>query len=45
MKTATHDAVPTFMAKPKMLTDKNRPIRIPAFCAAVWRKAHLLFSQ
>jgi len=27
-KIATHDAAPTFIAKPKTLIDKNRPARI-----------------
>ena len=38
VKTATQDAVPTLMAKPKTLTDKNRPMRIDVFSLAVWRK-------
>ncbi len=44
-KIATQDGVPTFIAKPKTLTDKNRPARIVAFCGAVWRNVHLLFME
>jgi hypothetical protein len=33
-KDATHDAMPTLIAKPKTLTEMNRPTRIGVFSAA-----------